>query len=315
MARSQRRILFSALILLPGSIALGVRHWPTETPNTTPDFPTPVALQSAGGMNRLPAGSFVMGSLHAEDYDAQPLHRVELPSFWLDIAPVTNRQFQRFVEQIGYETEAETKGSSLVFDRQLAAWHEIAGASWRHPEGPNSSLVGRETHPVVHVTWQDAATYSAWVGKRLPTEAEMEYAARGGLSDCLFPWGRKLIPGDQHMANGWQGHFPQEDLGLDRFRGTSPVGQFSPNRFGLHDMAGNVWNWCADWYAVDYYGSSLTQEPRGPRTGTERVRRGGSWLSAVNYDGGLRLACRDHAPPGESTNHTGFRCARDNNAD
>jgi len=312
----QRRIWFAALVLLPGSIALGVRHWspPAEQRPTEP--PVPLALESADGMIRLPGGSFVMGSVRAgnpqtEEYDAQLLHRVRLESFWLDTAPVTNRQFQRFVEQTFYETEAELQGSSLVFDRKLSEWREMVGASWRHPDGPDSSLVGKEKHPVVHVTWQDAATYAAWANKRLPTEAEFEYAARGGLNDGMYPWGRKLMLGDKYLANGWQGHFPQQDLGLDGFRGTSPVGHFPPNRFGLHDMAGNVWNWCADWYAVDYYGASLTDQPRGPSQGVERVRRGGSWLSAANYGGELRVAHRDHAPPDESTNHTGFRCARD----
>lgn len=267
-------------------------------------------------MIRLPSGSFAMGSPRAGDHDAQPLHRVRLEAFWLDTTPVTNRQFQHFVEQTAYETEADRRGSSLVFDRRLSEWREVVGVNWRHPDEPDGSLVGKENHPVVHVTWQDAATYAAWAGKRLPTEAEFEYAARGGLSDCTYPWGRQLtlddtLPNQGHLANAWQGHYPEQDLGLDGYRGTSPVGKFPPNRFGLVDMAGNVWNWCADWYAADYYGASLADNPRGPADGTERVRRGGSWLSAINYGGALRVDVRDHAPPGESTNHTGFRCARD----
>ena len=262
----------------------------------------------------LPSGSFLMGcskgSDNDSDFDARPLHRVQLEAFWLDMTPVTNQQFKHFVEQTSHETEAERRGSSLIFDRKLNAWREVVGVDWRHPDGPDGSLVGKQNHPVVHVTWQDAVTYAAWAGKRLPTEAEYEYAARGGLSDCLYPWGRTLMLGSSHMANGWQGHYPEEDLGLDQYQGTSPVGQFPPNRFGLDDMAGNVWNWCADWYADNSYGASLPENPRGPTDGTERVRRGGSWLSAENYGGALRLDTRDHAPPGESTNHTGFRCAR-----
>jgi len=319
------------MVLVPGSIALGLRQWAPPAVGEFAEPPTPLALVSANGMIELPGGSFVMGSSRALDaqagqYDAQPLHRVRLEPFWLDATPVTNRQFQRFVEQANYETDAERKGNSLVFDRELAAWREVTGANWRNPTGPDGSLIGRQQHPVVHITWQDAVTYAAWANKRLLTEAEFEYAARGGLSDCTYPWGRQrsesqLPLADRgrtngllakvRLANGWQGHFPQQDLGQDGFRGTSPVGHFPPNRFGLYDMAGNVWNWCADWYAADFYGASLTDQPRGPSTGTERIRRGGSWLSAENYGGGLRVGYRDHAPPGESTNHTGFRCARD----
>ena len=331
----QRRFWFAALVLLAGSISLGARHWwsPAGQRLAGQRLTGPLAplhLETANGMVSLPGGSFVMGStrtgdVHVSQHDALPQHRVRVASFWLDATPVTNRQFQRFVEQTQHETDAERSGRSLLFDCKLAAWREVTGASWRHPAGPDSSLVGREKHPVVHVTWQDAVTYAAWANKRLPTEAEFEYAARGGLSDGTYPWGRQLTSGPQdlssgllnsgpqingHWANGWQGHFPQQDLGQDGFRGTSPVGQFPSNRFGLSDMAGNVWNWCADRYAADYYGASLADQPRGPSSGDERVRRGGSWLSAVNYDGGLRVDYRDHAPPDESTNHTGFRCAR-----
>ncbi len=310
MARRRRQILWAALVLLPCSIALGVRHWSPTPDQSTAQPPTPLLLETAAGMIRLPAGSFIMGDSLGSNPDAQPLHRVRLPAFWLDIGPVTNRQFEHFVERTSYETEAERRGSSLLFDRKLAAWREVVGVNWQHPDGPDSSLVGKENHPVVHVTWQDATTYAAWAGKRLPTEAEFEYAARGGLNDCSYTWGRQLPLGDQPLANGWQGHFPQEDTGQDGYRGTSPVGHFPPNRFGLDDIAGNVWNWCADWYAAEEYGASLADDPRGPTSGTDRVRRGGSWLSAANHGGALRVDARDHAPPGKSTNHTGFRCAR-----
>ncbi len=311
----QRQLLLTALVLLPGSIALGIWQRSPSADQETAQLPTPIPLESAAGMIRLPRGSFVMGSPLASnrDVDARPLHRVRLQAFWLDTTPVTNRQFQRFVERTAYETEAERRGSSLIFDRKLSEWREVVGVNWQHPDEPDGSLVGKENYPVVHVTWQDAATYAAWANKRLPTEAEFEYAARGGLSDCTYPWGRQLTLEGRPLANGWQGHYPQEDLGQDGFRGTSPVGTFPPNRFGLVDMAGNVWNWCADWYAADYYGASLADNPRGPTVGTQRVRRGGSWLSATNYGGALRVDVRDHAPPGESTNHTGFRCARNVN--
>ncbi len=311
----RRQLWFTALVLLPGSLLLGSRFLQPVTEKTATEIPLPLELESSLGMIRLPGGVFTMGnpamgSPAEGNRDAQPLHQVRLKPFWLDTAPVTNRQFQQFVEQTDYQTDAERRGSSLVFDRTAGSWGEIAGANWRHPETSDSSLVGREDHPVVHVTWRDAVAYAAWAEKRLPTEAEYEFAARGGLSDCIFPWGRERNPGGRHLANDWQGHFPQQDLGEDGYRGTSPTGKFPPNRFGLYDMAGNVWNWCADWYAADYYGASPSNDPSGPSDGNERVRRGGSWLSAPSYRGALRVAYRDHAPPGESTNHTGFRCAR-----
>lgn len=312
MARRRLPIILLAACLLLGMTVLGVKLWPspTATPHTLSQPPTPLELPTTGGMIFLPGGAFEMGSPHTKNRDAHPQHRVQVASFWLDKYSVTNRRFKIFVDKTGYQTTAEQRGSSLVFDLQAAEWREVAGANWQHPNQADDSLVGKDLYPVVHVSWQDAATYADWAGKRLPTEAEFEYAARGGLSDCDYPWGRQLILDTQHLANGWQGHFPEEDLGLDTFRGTSPVRHFPPNRFGLHDMAGNVWNWCADWYAPDAYGTSLTAQHHGPPTGNERVRRGGSWLSANNYAGALRVDYRDHAPPNESTNHTGFRCAR-----
>ncbi|MGI9429004.1 MAG: formylglycine-generating enzyme family protein [Bythopirellula sp.] len=310
MAGRQRIFVLIALILIPGSLALGVHQWSTTADRKLREPPATIGLDTSAGMIRLPSGSLVMGSPRDADADAQPQHVVRLPSFWLDATPVTNQQFQRFVDRTGYETGAERRGRSLVFDRKQAEWREMIGVSWRHPDGPNSSLVGKQHYPVVHVSWHDAAAYAAWAGKRLPTEAEFEYAARGGLSDCSYPWGRQLTLGDGYLANGWQGHFPQGDSGQDGYRGPSPVAQFPPNRFGLYDMAGNVWNWCSDWYSADYYGASLAENPQGPASGSARVRRGGSWLSAVNYGGNLRIDYRDHAPPGESTNHMGFRCAR-----
>ena len=296
--------------------ALAVQFGSAPTAPLPPQPPLPLELPAVGGMIRLPGGAFEMGSPYSNDSDAQPRHRVRLEPFWLDKKPVTNRQFQVFVDETDYQTDAERRHRSLVFDRQQAAWREIAGVNWRHPDSADDSLVGKENYPAVHISWQDAATYAAWTDKRLPTEAEFEYAARGGLSDGLYPWGRQRgldsphQTNGQHLANGWQGHFPDEDLGLDGYRGTSPVGHFPPNRFGLDDMAGNVWNWCADWYAADAYATRRADLPRGPRAGNERVRRGGSWLSTINYGGALRVDYRDHAPPNESSNHTGFRCAR-----
>ncbi len=316
MAGSRKTIWLAAGVLLPGTIGLGFWQWYPRAEEKTDMLPAPVELPALAGMIRLPGGSFFMGSpagseIYATESDSQPLHRVRLQPFWLDARPVTNRQFERFVAQTRYETEAEQRGTSLIFDRDLAMWREVVGASWQHPEGPNSSLVGKEHYPVVHVSWQDAVTYASWANKRLPTEAEFEYAARGGLADCDYPWGRKQQSNQRYLANGWQGHFPEQDLGADGHQGPSPVGTFPPNRFGLYDMAGNVWNWCFDWYSPDYYAASLPDRPRGPTQGSERVRRGGSWLSTVNYGGDLRVDYRDHAAPSQTTNHTGFRCARD----
>ena len=315
MAGGRKTIWLAALLLLPGSIGLGVWQWYPSANDPRDPLPQPIELPKSAGMILLPGGSFSMGSPRSADSlaqlnDAQPMHLVRLEPFWLDARAVTNRQFEQFVAKTDYQTEAELRGTSLVFDRQLATWREVVGANWRHPDGPESSLVGKEHFPVVQVSWRDAVTYAAWANKRLPTEAEFEYAARGGLADCQYPWGRALRLDERHLANGWQGHFPDEDQGSDGYRGPSPVGKFPPNRFGLYDMAGNVWNWCFDRYAADYYAASLADDPRGPTDGEQRVRRGGSWLSAENYGGSLRLDYRDHAPPSESTNHTGFRCAR-----
>lgn len=309
MLRRPRRFILAALVLLPGSLVWGVRH--RDSADNSPESTSPVAIRVAGGMARLPGGRFAMGSPDATDRDQRPVHQVALPGVWLDTREVTNRHFAQFVELTKHKTTAERRGRSLVFDPALGTWKEVAGASWRHPRSAEDSLVGKEDYPVVHVSWYDAAAFAAWAGKRLPTEAEYEYAARAGLSDCLYPWGRELAPDGFRRANGWQGWYPQEDRGHDRSKGLSRVGAYPPNRWGLYDMAGNVWCWCADWYAADYYGQSASRNPTGPSNGLERVRRGGSWLSSANHDGALLVAHRDHAPPETTTNHTGFRCARD----
>ena len=309
MFRRSRRLFLTAFLLLLGPVLWGIRHWETaaESPNGAP----PVKIQVEGGMARLPSGRFAMGSIDAVHRDQRPVHQISLASFWLDTHQVTNQQFGQFVVATRYETTAERRGHSLVFDRSQGAWQRVAGACWRHPRSPEDSLVGKENYPVVHVSWYDARAFAAWAEKRLPTEAEFEYAARAGLSDCLYPWGREPTPASKHMANGWQGWYPQKDRGHDGAQGIARVGAYPSNRWGLYDMAGNVWCWCADWYATDYYGQSARRNPTGPKTGSERVRRGGSWLSSANHDGALLVAHRDHAPPETTTNHTGFRCARD----
>ena len=263
------------------------------------------------GAVRLPGGRFQMGSDYADQLDQRPARAVELHPFWIDPHPVTNRQFTAFVEATGYVTTAERAGRALVFDPAGRRWQLTPGAQWRHPSGPESSLAGRDDHPVVQVSWYDAVAYARSLGGRLPTEAEWEYAARGGLFDADYPWGRERVPAGVYLANDWQGWFPDEDRGLDGFVGIAPVGSFPPNRFGLYDTAGNVWEWCADWYAENAYERGDAVDPTGPTSGTERVRRGGSWLSAANTRDDIRVGTRSSAPPATATNHTGFRSARD----
>ena len=311
MSRRRKKIWWAILVLPPLPVAWGVQQWRPAPVDPSSSIEL-LALETRDGMVRLPGGEFAMGSSQAHDEDARPVHPVRIDSFWLDAIPVTNRQFAAFVAATQFVTSAERQGESLVFDRSVGTWLQVTGASWQYPQGPeHSSLAEKEDCPVVQVSWYDAVAYADWAGKRLPTEAEMEYAARGGLSDCPYPWGRELQMAGQHQANYWQGLFPQRDEGADGFRSLAPVAQFLPNRFALYDMAGNAWQWCADWYAEDYYGSSPAENPPGPAAGKFRVRRGGSWLSTAHLRSALRSSHHHSAPPGETTNTTGFRCAKD----
>jgi formylglycine-generating enzyme len=260
------------------------------------------------GMVRIPAGTFRMGSADGME-DEGPVHDVEHRAFWIDRHEVTVARFERFVQATNYRTDAEHAGWSGMFDVQQKAWRRVDGANWRHPDGPQSSAAPDE--PVTQVSWADATSYARWAGKRLPTEAEWEYAARGGLDGATFVWGRELRPGGRPAANWWQGRFPENDTGEDGFRGRAAVGRFPPNGYGLLDMAGNVWEWCADWYRSDYYRASPLRAPPGPRDGTERVLRGGSWMCSENFCSNYRAAARSHASPDTGLNNTGFRCARD----
>lgn len=217
----------------------------------------------------LPGGEFSMGSedplAYPEDGEG-PVRTVRLDPFWISRTAVSNRDFAEFVDATGYRTEAERWGWSFVFagllpddfppTRGVATapwWRQVEGADWRHPEGPHSTVDGREDHPVVHVSWSDAQEYCAWAGLRLPTEAEWEYAARGGLSGNPFPWGAELEPGGEHRMNVWQGVFPRHNSRADGWYGTCPVTEFPPNGFGLHNMTGNVWEWCADWFHPTFH--------------------------------------------------------------
>ena len=233
----------------------------------------------------IPGGRFMMGSDFSPDPAARPQHPVEVGSFWIDRHEVTNAQFAEFVAATGYRTTAEEHGEGWVFEPLRATWLLMPGADWRHPQGPHSTIAGLQLRPVVLVSWYDAAAYARWAGKRLPTEAEWELAARGGWYDADFPWGRQPQTAAQPMANAWQGWFPERDLGLDGCRELADVATYPANRFGLVDMSGNVWEWCADWYAEDYYQLREMANPTGPRiqpAAGRRVLRGGSWLSADN---------------------------------
>jgi len=295
------------------------------------------------GMVWIPPGRFDMGESQEDSFaDARPVHEVELDGFWMDKTEVTNSQFAKFVKETKYVTIAEQKPDPADFPGvpkeklvpfsavfmppkpgekardELDWWKPVEGACWRAPEGPGSSIKGREDHPVVHICWLDAVAYAKWAEKRLPTEAEWERAARGGLDRKRYVWGDELKPGGKWSANIWQGRFPYEDKKEDGFSGTAPVGSFPANGYGLHDMAGNVWEWCADWYRPDYYKNSPKKNPPGPDDSFDplepgakkRVQRGGSFLCSDGF-------CIRYLPGGRGkgeiksgASHVGFRCVR-----
>jgi formylglycine-generating enzyme required for sulfatase activity len=275
----------------------------------------------------VPAGTFRMGdeSVWAYPGDGEgPVHDVTLDAFRIDRFAVTNDAFTRFVDATGWVTDAERCGWSFVFGGLLPDdfpdtrgvvgaewWRQVFGAQWRHPEGPQSDLDGRGDHPVVHVSWRDASAYCRWTGTRLPTEAEWERAARGGRVGTAFPWGDDLEPNGQHRMNVFQGSFPDRDTGADGFVGTAPVDAFPANDLGLHNVTGNVWEWCADWFAADAYAHHDQHDPRGPHTGEQRVQRGGSYLCHLSYCRRYRVSARYGSQPESSTGNAGFRVAAD----
>ena len=298
------------------------------------------------GMMRIPGSSFLMGS--NEFYpEERPVHEVVVESFWMDRHPVTNAEFRRFVSATGYVTSAERAPipaeypdaesdllvpGSLVFRKARGPvdlhdhrnwWTWTPGTQWRHPEGPTSTLHGRERHPVTQVAYEDAQAFAAWAGKSLPTEAEWEFAARGGLEGRVFPWGDEFAPRGKMMANTWQGEFPWQNLGTDGFEGTSPVKSFPPNGYGLFDVVGNVWEWTSDLFTPHHAEvESACCAPRDPRVISpeggygvgpgahipRRVTKGGSHLCAPNYCLRYRPAARQGQAVDSSTAHTGFRC-------
>lgn len=281
------------------------------------------------GMILLEGGSFLMGTEDEEGFAADgegPIREVTVGSFYISPYAVTNDQFARFVKETGYRTEAETFGWSFVFHllvpeevartvtrvpQQTPWWYTVEGAYWSQPEGPGTHVQDRGNHPVVHVSWNDAAAYCAWAGGRLPTEAEWEYAARGGLAGKRYPWGDLLKPDGKHMCNIWQGKFPEKNNASDGYTGTCPVDAFEPNGYGLYNVAGNVWEWCADWFHPTFHQQANRLEPKGPPSGTSRVMRGGSYLCHKSYCNRYRVAARSQNTPDSSTGNSGFRFAAD----
>jgi formylglycine-generating enzyme required for sulfatase activity len=324
---------------------LGVDHLP-QVGGGAAHRPLTVRGAPGASMAWIDGGRFTMGSDRHYPEEA-PAHKVMLDGFWIDRYPVTNAEFSSFVDETGYVTVAERipdardypgaqpemlVPASVVFRRPDARvdlknhfnwWTYIPCASWRHPEGPRSAVDSKMDHPVVHVTFEDAAAYAAWAGKALPTEAEWEYAARGGLEGADFAWGDSFRPQGQWMANVWFGSFPHEDR-KEHGYGTSPVGQFPPNGHGLYDMIGNVWEWTTDWYSAKHEAAGGccggVRNPRGgaqdqsadPRTPgvkmPRKVMKGGSFLCAPNYCRRYRPAARMAQPMDTSTCHLGFRC-------
>ncbi|GAB3421507.1 formylglycine-generating enzyme family protein [Flindersiella endophytica] len=287
----------------------------------------------ARGMIRIDAGAFLMGG---DDPDAfpddgeGPVREVTLSPYLIDATAVTNRQFATFVKATGYVTEAEQFGWSYVFhlfvEPQIRRhvmdatvpgapwWLAVEGATWRSPEGPGSDVNQRPQHPVTQVSWRDAYAYATWAGKRLPTEAEWENAARGGLEQSKFAWGDELTPKGRWRCNIWQGQFPRRNDAEDGFAGTAPVKSFAPNAFGLYEVAGNVWEWCADWWSTEWHiqnSMATRNDPKGPATGESKVMRGGSYLCHESYCNRYRVAARTSNTPDSSTGNLGFRCAAD----
>lgn len=327
--------------------------------STPSRFQTVVYLDSnlrndsaTAGMRFIPGGRFQMGGDNGQaSPDEYPKHEVRVDAFWMDETEVTNAQFKKFVDATGYRTTAERKpdwdelkktlppgtpkppdsvmvAASLVFKQTNGPvnlndygrwWEWVAGANWKNPQGPNSSILGKENYPVVHVSWDDAMAYCKWAGKRLPTEAEWEFAARGGLNNNLYPWGNEHVNTNKPKANSWEGRFPYYNEMKDGYSTSAPVKSFNPNNYGLYDMAGNVWEWCADWYHDAYYKTSPVENPLGPIKSFDRddpytpkrVLRGGSFLCNDSYCSGYRAARRMKSSADTGLEHTGFRGVRD----
>ena len=300
---------------------------------------TPARTGSTDGTERgvdptelatIPAGRAALGDHFGDGYAGDgegPVHEVELSAYRIGTTSVTNAAFAAFVDATGHRTLAEVEGYSAVFHTDVAAtvadvlghspatpwWVGVRGADWRHPEGPRSGIEDRADHPVVHVSHDDALAFARWAGRRLPTEAEWEYAARGGLEGRRYPWGDELMAGTggEWQVNIFQGTFPATNTADDGWTTTAPVTAYRPNGYGLHQMVGNVWEWCADWFDPKAYDARERRDPRGPASGTVRVMRGGSFLCHDSYCNRYRVAARSAAPPDSTASNLGFRCAAD----
>jgi sulfatase modifying factor 1 len=342
---------FFLLLLGTGLFSCGNEQKNPTIDRSSPQAPAPAPVSSddapAGeapaGMVWVPGGTFAMGSADPAFADAQPVHQVTLKGFWMDEHEVTNAQYEEFVKATGYVTVAERPlnpadypgvpaeslvpgsavftppGQGVSLTNSLQWWRYVPGASWRQPEGPGSSIKGREQLPVVHVSFEDAQTYAKWAGKRLPTEAEWELAAQGGRGGRqTYFWGEELTPGGIWLANIYQGDFPHRNTAKDGFEGAAPVKSFPPNPYGLYDMEGNVWEWCSDLYRPDYYQSSPTSDPQGPATSydpdephaVKRVQRGGSFLCSDQYCVRYKPGSRGKGEVTSGSNNLGFRCVR-----
>jgi len=355
-----KRLMKSAHIVVLGVVCLATschqqaarQKAPAVTPRPTletwapqiNDAKAPAAAPT--GMAWIPGGNFWMGTNEPHMPDTQPLHRVTLDGFWMDSTLVTNEEFEQFVKATKFVTVAEKKptleqypdaipanliAGSVVFtppktevplDNHFRWWSYVEGADWRHPNGPDSTIHTRAKHPVVHIAYEDAVAYCTWRGARLPTEAEFEFASRGGLDRKRYDWGDELMPNGKHMANTFQGHFPDTNTAEDGYPSTSPVGAFPANGYGLFDMSGNVWEWTSDWYRADYYqtvADVISINPKGPSDSfdpsepkvAKRVHRGGSYLCTDQYCSRFIAGGRGKGEPDTGTNHLGFRCVRD----
>ena len=306
---------------------------PTLSATSVPQ-PAHTANGSVEGMALVPGGEFLMGTEDPGGFPADgegPVRSVRVNPFYIDTCAVTNEQFERFARETNYRTDAERFGWSFVFHmfvgakarrtaEQAAAdapwWWVINGAYWRRPDGPGSNLKQRWNHPATHISWNDATAYCEWAGKRLPTEAEWEYAARGGLSQKRYAWGDDLTPDGEHRCNIWQGAFPDDNSADDGYKGTAPVDAYEPNGYGLYNVAGNVWEWTRDWFSPTFHIemghiSGPRDNPQGPPSGTSKTIRGGSYLCHDSYCNRYRVAARTSNTPDSSTGNLGFRCVRD----